>query len=138
MTTKEYLKLFIAFVAITLFLYDVPGLTPVIPIRSEATVDINTSSATTISLVAHSGSLVTRFSYHLMAAGTTNVSIEYGTTSSTPCDTGTTVIDGPLTLIAQTGMTSIDMVIPGGNDLCLVNSQAVQVGGAVSYIRHNQ
>lgn len=128
--------LLVAFVSVMLFLYDVPGLTPVVPIRSEATVDINTSAASTILVVTHSGSNVIRFSYHVMAGGTTNWSFVYGTGSN--CATGTTTIDGPYALVAQTGMTGIDMVIPSGNDLCFTNSAAVQVGGALSYMNHLQ
>jgi hypothetical protein len=123
---------------VTFLMFDVPGLTPVIPIRSQATVAINTSSSGNTLLVSHVGSQVMRFSYHLMASGTTTVSFVYGTTVSTSCDTGTTTIDGTYDLIAQTGMTGVDLVIPTGNDLCVDNSAAVHIGGALSYINHNQ
>lgn len=118
--------------AISLFLYDVPGLTPVIPIRSEATIAINTSSSGNTLLVTHTGSNVIRFSYHVFSTGITSVSFVYGTGSA--CAAGTTTIDGPYDLVAATGMTSIDMVIPSGNDLCVNNSNAIHLGGAVSYI----
>lgn len=102
------------------------------------TVDINYSSAGTLGLVsAVNGKAIYVTHIHILAAGTTNVSLVYGTTVSTPCDTGTTTIDGPMALTAQTGYaggTGVGAIelIPAGNALCLVNSQAIQVGGAIS------
>src|SRR5580692_1842097 len=138
MRQNRLLIICIILLAVKLFMFDVPGLTPVIPIRSEATADINTSSSGNTLLVSHTTGNVIRFSYHLMASASTNVSLVYGTQSSTPCDTGTTTIDGPYALTAQVGMTGSDEVVPTGNDLCLDNGTAIQVGGAVSYIRHPQ
>lgn len=138
MNFKKLILWFVVITSVSLFLYDIPGLTPVMVIRSQATVAINTSSSGNTLLVSHASGNVIRFSYHLLANGTTNVSLVYGTQSSTPCDTGTTTIDGPYALIPQTGMTGMDEVVPTGNDLCLNNGTAVQVGGAVSYILHNQ
>ena len=139
MRFTDKLNLFlIVLISIRLFMFDVPGLTPVLDIKSEATVDINTSASGNTLLVSHSSNNVIRFSYHLLANGLTSVSLVYGTQTSTACDTGTTTIDGPYTLIAQTGMTGIDMIVPTGNDLCINNSNAIQVGGALSYLKHGQ
>jgi hypothetical protein len=103
------------------------------------TTNINTSSSGNLLLVSHSGTLsvyVTHF--HIFLAGTSNVSLVYGTTSSTPCDTGTTTLDGPMAFIAQTGIqygTGLGAVlaVPSGKDLCLDNGSASQVGGAISW-----
>lgn len=103
------------------------------------TTNINTSSSGLATLVTHSGTLsiyVTH--YHIFSAGTTNVSFVYGTQGSTACDTGTTTLDGPMAFIAQTGMVAgtgfgAVLAIPSGKDLCINNSQAIQVGGAVSW-----
>jgi hypothetical protein len=126
----------VVLISVKLFTYDIPGLTPVVDIKSEATVNINTSAATTLLLVTHSGTNVIRFSYHVLASATTNWSFVYGT--GTNCAIGTTTLDGPYALISQTGMTAYDLVVPSGNDLCFTNSQAIQVGGAVSYMNHTQ
>jgi hypothetical protein len=107
------------------------GLVAMLKVNSSVTTDVNMSTATTTQIVALSGSNYIRFSYHLMAAGTTNVSIVYGT--GTNCGSGTTTIDGPLPLTAQTGMVGNDEVIPPGNALCILNGSASQIGGEVSW-----
>jgi hypothetical protein len=134
MVGNKLLKIYAVIATCLLLMAMISGLTPVIPIRTQTTTDINTSSSGNTLLVSHVTGNVIRFSYHLMANGTTNVSFVYGTQSSTPCDTGTTTIDGPYSLIAQTGMTGVDMVVPAGKDLCIDNSASIQVGGAVSWM----
>jgi hypothetical protein len=128
--------LIVAILVVKLFMFDVPGLTPVIPIRTQATVDINETTNETLLLVSHTSGTVIRFSYHIFSNGTTNWSFVYGT--GTNCGSNQVVLDGPYALIAQTGMTGVDMIVPTGNDLCYTNSAAVQVGGSISYIQHNQ
>lgn len=104
--------------------------------------DINISTAVTTQLVSASGSnLIYVTAYNLVAAGTTNVSFEYGTGSL--CGTGTTVIDGPISLTAQSGKqqgSGLGVVlppVPAGNALCLVNSASVQIGGSLTYTQTN-
>jgi hypothetical protein len=103
---------------------------------TNSTVDINVSSATTAQLVAASaGKSIYITHIHVMAAGTTNFSLVYGT--GTNCVTGQNTIDGPIPLTAQTGYSAGSgfgavIVIPSGNALCTTNSQAIQVGGAAS------
>lgn len=74
---------------------------------------------------------------NFMAAGTTNVTFEYGT--GTNCGTGTTVLTGAYPLTAQQGVSlggGNQLVIPAaaaGNALCAINSQAIQVSGSLAY-----
>lgn len=150
MIKKVLLSVFIFFAIITLMatavntndgsLYiggNASGVGTGVPI-SATTVNINYSTAATTSLIsAVNGKSIYITHIHILAAGTTNVSLVYGTTTTTPCDTGTTTLDGPLPLTAQTGYSAgtgfgAIEVIPSGNALCLTNSQAIQVGGAVS------
>jgi hypothetical protein len=133
------LTLAVVLIAITFFMFDIPGLTPTIPIRTQTTTDINTSSSGNTLLVSHVAGSVIRFGFNIYASGTTNVSLVYGTQVSTPCDTGTTTLTGPYAFVAQTGIVvQSDMVVPTGNDLCLDNGTGVQVGGSISWMTHPQ
>jgi len=100
--------------------------------------DINFNSTTAQLLVAAQSSRIIVTHYHLISAGTTNVSFEYGTQTTNPCDTGTVVIDGPMSLTAQTGAAPTNEAgvmpsVPAGKQLCIVSSAAVQIGGAFVY-----
>ena len=110
-----------------------------IPVTA-ATVNINISSQTTQQLIAVNGSQSIYVTHiHYLASGITNVSLVYGT--GTNCANSQVTLDGPLELIADTGYSAGNgigavMVIPSGNALCLTNSQAIQVGGAISYSQY--
>jgi len=103
---------------------------------TENTFNINVSTATTTQLVAAVSNKAIYITHiHLMAAGTSNVSLVYGTGAS--CGTGTTTFDGPLPLAAQTGYSAgtglgAVMILPVNQALCITNGSAVQVGGTVS------
>jgi hypothetical protein len=103
-------------------------------------VPISVSTAVTTQLVAISGSTVIDVqALDFIAAGTTNVTFEYGTGSL--CGTGTTVLTGVYNLTAQVGMSKGNggatfWTVPAGNALCMVNSQAIQVSGSVTYKQH--
>lgn len=102
-----------------------------------ASAAITTASAATSQIVALSGSTkiyVTSFDF--MAAGTTNVTLVYG--SGTNCATGLTALTGVYPLIPQTGISKGSgigavLVVPAGKALCITNSAAIQVSGSVSY-----
>lgn len=98
---------------------------------------ISTAAATTVELVALSGTkniFVT--SFNIVAAGTTTYKFVYGT--GTACATGTTDLTGAYTLVANgyvssgSGLGSV-LVVPPGKALCAINSQAIQVSGSISY-----
>lgn len=107
-----------------------------IPVTN-ATVNINVSSAATSVLITHSGTTSTYITHiHIISAGTTTATLEYGTGSL--CASSTTTLDGPLSMLNVSGYTAGSgvgavMIVPSGQDLCIVNSQAIQVGGAISY-----
>ncbi len=106
-------------------------------IQSSASAAINISSATTtqlIALVANQTIYVT--SWDVMAGGTSNFTLEYGT--GTTCGTGTTTLTGAYPLIAQAGISKGNglgpiLIVPPGNALCALTSGNVQHSGSVSY-----
>lgn len=101
------------------------------------TVSINTSSSGEQQLIAAvNGQSIYITHYHILMSGTTTVSLDYGT--GVNCGTGTTTIDGTMDFTAQTGISAgigfgaVD-VIPPGNALCINNTNAIHVGGSLSY-----
>lgn len=106
-------------------------------VANTTTVAINTASAATVALVAASGATVVYVcAYNFMSAGTTNVTLEYGTGAT--CGTGTTVLTGAYPLIAQTGVAygngaGVVLKTPASQALCIVNSQAIQISGSITY-----
>lgn len=106
-------------------------------VQAEHSVPINISTGTTTQLIA----LVTSAkiyisSWDVIANGTGNIELEYGTGSN--CGTGTTALTGNYNLTAQAGISkggglgSI-LVVPAGNALCALTSAAVGMAGSVSY-----
>ena len=108
-------------------------------ITSAHSIPINISTATTTSLVATSGSkAIYVTAWDVVAGGTGNITLEYGTQSSTPCDTGTTALTGAYNLVAQAGISKgngmgVVLFIPSGKQLCALTSAAVQMSGSVTY-----
>ena len=106
-------------------------------IQAGASVPINISTAATTQLVAGaSGKSIYVTAWDVIAAGTGNIALEYGTGSN--CGTGTTALTGAYNLTAQTGISKGNglgpvLVVPSGNALCAFTSAAVQMSGSVSY-----
>lgn len=106
-------------------------------IQADASAPINISSATTTQIVAlSSGKKIYVTSLDIVAGGTGNVTIEYGT--GTNCATGTTVLTGAYNLTAQAGLSKGGglgpvLVIPASNALCILTSAGVQMSGSVAY-----
>lgn len=104
---------------------------------SVASASISTAAAATIQLVpAIAGDLIYVNEYDLLSAGSTNVTFEYGT--GTNCGTGTVALTGALPMLAGTnifreaGIQPV-LIVPFNNALCIVNSAAVQISGALSF-----
>jgi hypothetical protein len=101
---------------------------------------ISTASASTVQLVAlTSGQSIFVTSWDVMSAGTTNVTLVYGT--GTNCGTGTTSLTGAYPLIAQAGISKgiglgAILFVPPGNALCVTNSAAIQISGSISYVKY--
>ena len=110
-------------------------------IQADSSAKINTSSATTTQLIAgSSGQKIYVTRWDVIAGGTGNITLEYGTQTTNPCDTGTTTLTGAYPLVAQAGISNGGglgsiYTIPAGNALCAVTSAAVQMSGSVSYTR---
>jgi hypothetical protein len=106
-------------------------------IQADSSAAISVSTATTTQLVAlSSGKKIYVTSLDVIAAGTGNITFEYGT--GTACATGTTVLTGAYNLTAQTGLAKGNglgpiLVIPASNALCALTSAAVQMSGSLAY-----
>jgi hypothetical protein len=124
----------------------VQGVTGGVPISvtsgvSQATnsVPINISTATTTQLVALSaGKVIQVTAWDVIAAGTGNITLEYGTGSN--CATGTTALTGVYNLAAQAGIAKGDglgpvLFVPSGNALCALTSAAVGMAGSLSFLQ---
>jgi hypothetical protein len=103
-------------------------------------VAINITEATTTQLVGPSGTTqIYVTGWDVFANFATNISLEYGTKTANPCDTGAVALTGVYDFAAQRGISRSGgpqplYVIPQGNALCAVTSGAnVWVGGSLSY-----
>jgi hypothetical protein len=106
-------------------------------IQAGASVPINISTATMTQLIAlASGKAIYVTAWDVIAAGTGNITLEYGTGSN--CGTGTTPLTGAYNLTAQMGLAKGNglgpvLFVPAGNALCALTSAAVQMSGSLSY-----
>jgi hypothetical protein len=111
------------------------GLTGFIGCDSNIVYDASTNGST--QLVALSGGTsIYVCAYSILAAGTVNVELDYGTGSN--CGTGTTKITPAYQLTAQAGMVESSpffngMKAPAGNALCAKTNAAIAVQIRVSY-----
>lgn len=98
---------------------------------------LSMSTATTTQIIALSGTTKTYVtSLHIIAGGTANVTLKYGT--GTNCGTGTTTLVGPYPLAAQAGLamgsgTGAVVIVPSGQALCVTSDAAVQVTTGATY-----
>jgi hypothetical protein len=106
-------------------------------IQADSSAPINVSTATTTQLVAlSSGKKIYVTSLDVIAAGTGNITFEYGT--GTNCGTGTNLLTGAYNLTAQAGLAKGNglgpvLVVPASNALCVLTSAAVQMSGSIAY-----
>ena len=107
------------------------------PMQADASVPISMSTATTTELVpAVSGQQIYITHFNVIAAGTGNFKLVYGT--GTNCGTGTTDLTGNYNLTAQAGIAAgiglgVIAIVPPGRALCATNSAAVGMYGLASY-----
>ncbi len=108
-------------------------------VQASNSVPINISTSTTTQLIAlQTNQTLYITSWDVMAGGTGNFTLEYGTGSS--CGTGTTVLTGAYPLIAQAGISKGNglgpvLIVPPGNALCALTDANVQYSGSVSYVQ---
>jgi hypothetical protein len=106
-------------------------------VQAGASVPISISTATTTQLVALSaGKAIYVNAWDVIAGGTGNITLEYGTGSN--CGTGTTALTGAYPLTAQQGIAKGNglgpvLVVPAGNALCALTSAAIQMSGSLAY-----
>lgn len=107
---------------------------------------INISTATTTLLISGvAGRKIRIGAIHFIAAGADNVALIEGTTTTTPCDTGTAGVAGGTTaatgynLVANQGYTfgsglgTVIQTATAADNLCVVTSAAVQLSGGIDY-----
>lgn len=117
--------------------YTTNGINCAASIQASQSAAINISTATTTQLVALAvGQTIYVTSWDVMAGGTSNFTLEYGT--GTACATGTTTLTGAYPLIAQAGISKGNglgpvLIVPPGNALCALTSGNVQHSGSLSY-----
>ncbi len=107
---------------------------------TERSVAINIRAAATTQLVAASGvTLIYVTSWDVLANSAGVFTLEYGTTTTNPCDTGTTALTGTYSFAAQSGISRSGgfrplFIIPQGNALCVISSGAsASFAGSLSY-----
>ena len=106
-------------------------------VQAGASIPINISTATTTQLVALSaGKAIYVNAWDVIAGGTGNITLEYGTGSN--CGTGTTPLTGAYPLTAQQGIAKGNglgpvLIVPAGNALCALTSAAIQMSGSLAY-----
>ncbi len=107
------------------------------PPSTQASVAINISTATTTKLIT---GITSRWvyitSFNVISGGTGNIQLVYGTGST--CGTGQVALTGAYNLTAQAGLvvgsgTAPVLVVPTGNDVCVITSAAVQMSGSIAY-----
>jgi hypothetical protein len=110
------------------------------PTGRSVAINIATPAATVTQLVAPSGSTqIYVTAWDVVANTPGNFGLEYGITTKTPCDTGTTAVTGTYNFAGQSGISRDGgaqplYIIPAGNTLCAVTSgAAVSVAGSLSY-----
>lgn len=107
------------------------------PMQADSSVPISMTSATTTELVpAVAGQQIYVTHFHVIAAGTGNFKLVYGT--GTNCGTGTTDLTGNYNLTAQAGLAAgvglgVIAIVPPGRALCATNSAAVGMYGLASF-----
>jgi hypothetical protein len=132
---KRILPIFIAF-CIT-----IPGARALAP--TSRSVAINIVTGTTTQLIEPAGSTqIYITSWDVLANAASNFSLEYGTTTLSPCDTGTTAVTGTyrfgaLSGISRSGGLQPLFIIPPGNALCAATSGvSVSLAGSLSYTQY--
>jgi hypothetical protein len=113
------------------------------PTERSVAINITSAGTTTTQLVAPSGSTkIYVRTWDVLANSAGVFTLEYGTTSMNPCDTGTTALTGAYSFAAQSGMSRSGgsqplFIIPQGNALCAVSSGAsASFAGSLSYTQN--
>jgi len=115
-------------------------------IQANKSVAINIAAAATTELIALTAATSNRAAlaiyithWDVMAAGTNNVTLVYGT--GTACATGQVALTGAYPLTAQAGISAgvgigPVLIVPPGNALCITTSGSGQLSGSVSYVQY--
>lgn len=105
--------------------------------QADNSLPINISTGATVQIVPASGSLAVYITgWDVIAAGTANFTLVYGTGSN--CGTGQQPLTGAYPLVAQAGIArgsgnGTILKAPAGSAICAINSAAVQMSGSISF-----
>lgn len=109
----------------------------------DTNIAINISTAVTTQLIALSSTEgIYVASYDMMAAGTDNVTFEYGTGTLCAGGSGPHLLTGAYPLSAtnpglvRNAGTSPVFIVPTANALCVVTSAGVQLSGTLAYVQY--
>lgn len=121
--------------------YTSNGINCISAIASYTTIPIAISSATTTKIIAAvSGQSIYVTSWDGISSATGTFKWIYGTSVTTPCDTGSHDLTGAYAFGASSvfskgnGLGSI-ITVPSGNDLCAVSTSTINIQGSVSYVQ---
>jgi hypothetical protein len=117
-----------------------PASAQLVPTERSVAINIRAAATTTMQLVASSGSTqIYVTSWDVLANSAGEFTLEYGTKTTNPCDTGTTALTGAYSFAAQSGISRSGgaqplYIIPQGNALCVASSGATaSFAGSLSY-----
>jgi len=124
--------------------YTVPTLDPC-AYSSKSSAAINISTATTTQIVAATTSPVSLkiyvCGYWVSLGASATIQFEYGTQTSTACDTGATALTGVITgsSTAPTNISTVanmmtQLVVPAGKQLCAVTTTTAGQTGYLTYV----
>lgn len=132
---KRVLTIFVA-----ALLFSTQGVRAFGPSGSSVAINITTAPTQLVLPVGSTQIYVTAWDVLANTAGT--FSLVYGTTTKTPCDTGTVALTGTYNLAAQSGLSRDGgiqplYVVPSGNALCAMTSgTSVSFAGSLSYTQY--
>lgn len=108
------------------------------PNVAKSSVAISVTSATTTNLVSASGTTkVYVCAFEISSVGGTS-KLEYGTTSSTACDTGATALTGPFAAASNVNLSGGGtlMSTPASQQLCIVSgASTTATAGVLTYVQ---
>jgi len=117
-----------------------PASAQLVPTERSVAINIRAAATTTTQLVASSGSTqIYVTSWDVLANSAGGFTLEYGTKTTNPCDTGTTALTGTYSFAAQSSISRSGSahplyIIPQGNALCVASSGAsASFAGSLSY-----
>jgi hypothetical protein len=104
--------------------------------NQSAVISVSTGTTTQLIAAPSANQSIHVTGFNMMAAGTGNASLEYGT--GTNCATGATALTGVYTMTAgvhtQVGDGSAEVLkVPPGNAVCILTTASVLIAGSIAW-----